>query len=61
MRKEKQEKLKGNAGKHLYRELNDLHGCQVNAYKIIENLNIIEKDNLQLFGLLCQVKEFQLI
>ena len=40
---------------------NDLHGRQLNAYKIIKNLNRIEKDNLQLFGLLCQVKEFQLI
>jgi hypothetical protein len=39
----------------------DLHGRQVNAYKIIKNLNRIEKDNLQLFGLLCQVNEFQLI
>ena len=24
----------------------DLHGCQINAYKIIRNLNRIEKDNL---------------
>jgi hypothetical protein len=39
----------------------DLHGRQINACKIIKNLNRIEKDNLQLFGLLCQVKEFQLI
>jgi len=25
----------------------DLHGCQINAYKIIKNLNRTEKDNLQ--------------
>jgi hypothetical protein len=25
----------------------DSHGCQLNAYKIIRNLNRIEKDNLQ--------------
>ena len=25
-----------------------LHGCQINAYKIIKNLNRTEKDNLQL-------------
>jgi len=24
----------------------DLHGCQINAYKIIRNLNRTEKDNL---------------
>ena len=39
----------------------DLHGCQINARNIIKNLNRIEKGNLQLCGLLCQVKEFQLI
>ena len=26
----------------------DLHGCQINAYKIIKNLNRTEKDNLQI-------------
>jgi len=26
----------------------DLHGRQINVYKIIRNLNIIEKDNLRL-------------
>ena len=26
----------------------DLHGCQINAYKIIRNLNRTEKDNLRL-------------
>ena len=36
----------------------DLPGRQVNAYKIIKYLKTIEKDNLQLFGLLCQVNEF---
>ena len=25
----------------------DLHGCQINPYKIIKNLNRTEKDNLQ--------------
>jgi competence protein ComGC len=25
----------------------DLHGCQINAYKISKNLNRTEKDNLQ--------------
>ena len=39
----------------------DLYGHQINACKIIKNLNRIEKGNLQLCGLLCQVKEFQLI
>jgi hypothetical protein len=26
----------------------DLHGCQINAYKIIKNLNRTEKDNFQI-------------
>ena len=30
------------------RNEHDLHGHQINAYKIIKNLNITEKDNLQI-------------
>jgi hypothetical protein len=26
----------------------DLHGCQINAYKITKNLNRTERDNLQM-------------